>query len=223
MQKQVASSIFWKWPGEVTTTLGKRVWTRNDGVKDFVRWQDEVHEEADNRMLAHVKDVIESSFGTKILIRTSDTDVVVLFVAFFEQFIQYNEDVDIWIDFGSGDYRRFISINRSYNLIGDSISLGIPFFHAFSGCDSTCSFYRKTKKTIFEHWLAHPDQANITTAFQQLSWQPTNTVVEVQFPTIEKFVVSAFCQSEVKSVDEARFDISNSNTSGNLRDLPPHK
>ena len=38
---------------------------------------------------------------------------------------------------------------------------------------------RKTKKTLFEHWLAHPDQANIKTAFQQLSWQPTNTDVEV--------------------------------------------
>ena len=109
--------------------------------KDFVRWQDEVHEEADHRMLAHVEDVIESSFGTKILIRTSDTDVVVLTVALFEQFIQYNEDVDIWIDFGSGDHRRFISINRSYNLIGDSINLGLQFFHAFSGCDSSFNMF----------------------------------------------------------------------------------
>ena len=141
VQKQAASPIFWKWPGEVTTTLGKRVWTPNDGAKDFVRWQDEVHEEADHRMLAHVKDVIESSFGTKILIRASDTDVVVLIVAFFEQFIQYNEDVDIWIDFGSGDHRRFISINRSYNLIGDSINLGLQFFHAFSGCDSSFNMF----------------------------------------------------------------------------------
>jgi hypothetical protein len=65
--------------------------------------------------------------------------------------------------------------------------LGIPltwaynFFTPFLGVihHSTCSFYRKTKKTLFEHWLAHPDQANIKTAFQQLSWQPTNTDVEV--------------------------------------------
>jgi hypothetical protein len=52
---------------EVTTTFGKRFWTPNDGVKDLVHRQDEVHKEADNRMFTHVKDFIDSSFWKKII------------------------------------------------------------------------------------------------------------------------------------------------------------
>ena len=141
IQKQAANPLFWEWPGEVTITFGQRVWSRNDGVKDIVQWRDEVHEEADNRMLVHAQDFMESDNHAKcIVIRTNDTDVVVLFLTFFEQFLQFNNQADFWIDFGLGDYRKFISIKRSYDLMGDSICLALPFFHAFSGCDSTSSF-----------------------------------------------------------------------------------
>ena len=115
--------------------------------------------------IAH--DFMESDNDAKcIVIRTNDTDVVVLFLTFFEQFLQFNEQADFWIDFGLGDYRRFISIKRSYDLMGDSICLALPFFHAFSGCDSTSSFYRKTKRSLFDYWMTYPKQEVIPAAFQ---------------------------------------------------------
>ena len=113
IQKQAANPLFWEWTGEVTITFGQRSWSRNDGVKDIVQWRDEVHEEADNRMLVHAQDLMESDNDVKcIVIRTNDTDVVMLFLTFFEQFLQFNDQADFWIDFGLGDYRRFISIKR---------------------------------------------------------------------------------------------------------------
>ena len=187
-----------------------------------MQWRDEVHEEADNRMLVHAQDFMESDNDAKcIVIRTNDTDVVVLFLTFFEQFLQFNDQADFWIDFGLGDYRRFISIKRSYDLMGDSICLVLPFFHAFSGCDSTSSFYRKTKRSLFDYWMTYPKQEVITAAFQQLSWQPSAAVIESQFPAVEEFVAYSFGLKDQKSVDEARFEIFRSSSAGNLRELPP--
>ena len=57
-----------------------------------MQWRDEVHEEADNRMLVHAQDFMEFDNDVKcIVIRTNDTDVVVLFLTFFEQFLQFND------------------------------------------------------------------------------------------------------------------------------------
>ena len=81
VQKQAANPLFWEWSGEVTISLGKRVWSRSDGVKDLIQWRDEVQEEADNRMLVHTKDIMEFDKNAKsIIIRTNDTDVVVIFL-----------------------------------------------------------------------------------------------------------------------------------------------
>ena len=68
-----------------------------------------------------------------------DTDVFVILLAFMLQFLELNENVCIWADFGTGDHRRLISINDSYDELGDSICLGLLFFHCFTGYDSTYS------------------------------------------------------------------------------------
>ena len=52
-----------------------------------------------------------------------DTDVIVILLAFMPQFLELNENVCIWADFGTGDHRRLLSINDSYDELGDSISL----------------------------------------------------------------------------------------------------
>ena len=93
IQKQAANPLFWEWTGEVTITFGQRVWSRNDGVKDIVQWRDE---EADNRMLVHAQDFMESDNDAKC--------IVVLFLTFFEQFLQFNDQADFWIYFRLGDF-----------------------------------------------------------------------------------------------------------------------
>ena len=105
--------------------------------------------------------------------------------------------------------------------MGDSICLALPFFHAFSGCDSTSSFYRKTKISLFDYWMTYPKQEVITAAFQQLSWQPSAAVIESQFPAVEEFVAYSFGLKDQKSVDEVRFEIFRSSSAGKLRELPP--
>ena len=57
-----------------------------DSFKEILEWVDNIHEEADNRFLIHIKDMFTTYDLKKILIRTGDTDVVILLVAFFSQF-----------------------------------------------------------------------------------------------------------------------------------------
>ena len=44
-----------------------------------------------------------------------------------------------------------------------------PYFHSFTGCDTTSSFFRKGKKTAWEAWKSYPD---VTTAFATIALNP---------------------------------------------------
>ena len=133
--------------------IGKGVRSRSYGNVDIMRWIDGVHEEAKNRIVIHIADMIRINDITKIKLRTVDTDVIVILLAFMPQFLELNRNVCIWADFGTGDHRRLLSINDSYDELGDFICLGLLFFHCFTGCDSTCSFFRKTKRFWFDLWM----------------------------------------------------------------------
>ena len=102
------------------------------------------------------------------------------------------QDVDIWIDFETGQYRRLISINKSFKDLGQSTCLSLPFFHAFTGCDSTSSFYMKSKTHWFHHWQSHPMKSTISAAFQQLGRLPTPHTVDSNLAIIERFVLDCY-------------------------------
>ena len=69
-----------------------------------------------------------SSEITKIKVRTVDTDVIAILTSFMVQFRVLCPDVELWLDFESGTYRRNNSINESFECMGDSLSLAMPFF-----------------------------------------------------------------------------------------------
>ncbi len=60
------------------------------------------HEEADSRLLVHVKDAV-SKVHSKILVRTVDTDVVIITLGLFNSFRGLEE---LWIAFGVGKHFR---------------------------------------------------------------------------------------------------------------------
>ena len=71
VQKHAVNPLCWQ-----------RVWSRSDGVREIMVWQDALHEEADNRILVHVKDMMVQNDCKSIQIRNVDTDVVVIMLAF---------------------------------------------------------------------------------------------------------------------------------------------
>ena len=65
-------------------------------------------EEADTRMLLHVKDAMNCGFKS-VMIRTVDTDVVVVAVALFQGLPNIEQ---LWIAFGTCNDFRYIPIHE---------------------------------------------------------------------------------------------------------------
>ena len=59
------------------------------------------HKEADTRLLIHLQDAIRNNY-TKCLLRTVDTDVVVILIGKFHHLLTLCQDVNIWVAFGAG-------------------------------------------------------------------------------------------------------------------------
>ena len=59
------------------------------------------HEEADTRLIVHIVDALNKGQST-FLVRTVDTDVVVILVGKFFHFTTLNSTADIWVAFGTG-------------------------------------------------------------------------------------------------------------------------
>ncbi|MES9879249.1 MAG: hypothetical protein ABW185_00005 [Sedimenticola sp.] len=99
-------------------------------------------EEADTRMLLHAmsqdKNFVDDG---RVIIRTLDTDVVVLSVHYYPQMKHVTES---WIETGSvtrtADRRRYIPIHDISKSLGSPFCDILPAVHALTGCDSVSSF-----------------------------------------------------------------------------------
>ena len=127
-------------PNTVIVTKGESVVSNTDIDKHEL--SPCTHEEADTRIFLHAKDV--SREGNKKIIRSStDTDVVVIAVAYFS-------DLNIeklWIAFGKGKDFRWIPIHELCLPLGPRRK-ALPFFHAFTGWDTISAFRGKWKKSL---------------------------------------------------------------------------
>jgi len=88
------------------------------------------HEEADTRVFLQINDI---QGHNKIIVRTVDTDVLVIAVSVFARLKDQLEE--LWIDFGTGKHRQLVPIHVVFSNLGKSKALGLPFFYAFTGCD----------------------------------------------------------------------------------------
>ena len=92
--------------------------------------------------MLHVKDAAQQD--TPVVVRSPDTDVFLLLLAFAAEF-----KGPVYMDTGSGDRRRIIDIGRIRAEVGDDISKALLGLHAFTGCDNTSAFMRKGKVRPF--------------------------------------------------------------------------
>lgn len=103
------------------------------------------HEEADTRICVHLKNALDKDART-ILVRTVDTDVIVIPIGQFFHFHSTYPDMDIWVAFGMGKHFQYISINTVCRNLGAEKSMALPSFHAYTGCDTTSQFRGKGEK-----------------------------------------------------------------------------
>ena len=90
------------------------------------------HEEADTRMMVHVADAVDKGHNS-IMIRTVDTDVVVLAVAG----VHTLGIKELWVSFGTGKNHKILPTHRYASALGPVRSRSLPIFHALTGSDTT--------------------------------------------------------------------------------------
>ena len=104
------------------------------------------HEEANTRMTLHAADAVQEGYR-KIVLRTVDTDVLVLAIAFAailqEQQVQ---QVDVWTAMGT--HFRYIAAHEISNNLASGMSKALPVFHAFTGCDTVSCFAERGKCNV---------------------------------------------------------------------------
>ena len=103
------------------------------------------HEEADMHMLLHVAHAAQHG-QQRIIIRTVDTDVVVL-ALMVSQTLPANTEV--LLAFGTGKSFRYLAAHRMSSCLGSDRSLALPMFHALTGCDTVSAFVDHGKKTVW--------------------------------------------------------------------------
>lgn len=164
------------------------------------------HEEADTRIVIHVQDAVQRG-ATNILVRTVDTDVVIILISCFSILINIQPSLQIVVAFGMGRSFQTLSVNTIYNNLGEHKSRALPFFHAFSGCDTTSAFHGVGKKTAWEAWNSYQD---VIDAFVHIYNHPFVPIVlsSPEFQLLERFTVVMYDKSSsTESVNVARREL----------------
>lgn len=157
------------------------------------------HEEADSRIFVHVKHAVARGYR-RIMIRTVDTDVVVLAVANVRKL----RAEELWLAFGVGKHLRYLPVHSIASALPDEKCEALTFFHAVTGCDTVSYMSGRGKKTAWNAWKSMPE---ITETFLHLS-TPQSTVSEEDIQALERFVVILYSRTcPLTSVNEARQSI----------------
>ena len=115
-------------------------------------------------MMVHVADAVQKGL-TKLLLRTVDTDVVVIAIA-VSQALSISE---LWITLGVRKNLRFLPVHKIVSSLGPEKLKALPMFHSITGCDTVSSFSGKGKKTAWKTWLSYHE---VTNAFNFQSDRP---------------------------------------------------
>ena len=98
------------------------------------------HEEADTRLLLHAKHA--SELYDSVLIRTPDTDVIVMCLAMVDEF-----ECNLFVETGTGEHNRILNIKDMASGIGYDVVKSLIGFHAVTG--RHCSYYSSFFKQKF--------------------------------------------------------------------------
>ena len=102
----------------------------------------------DTMLVVHLVYALKNGCKT-CLIRTVDTDVVVIIIGKFYHLLTLNPSVMIWVAFGRGR-------NSICDALGQNKSLVMPLCYSFTGCETTSRFCGKGKKLAWEAWMCYP-------------------------------------------------------------------
>ena len=75
-----------------------------------------------------------------------------------------------------------------FEMYGPDTCKALPYFHAFTGCDTASSFFGKGKTTMFDAWMIFPKLSELNSTFIELSNSPTSVSKE-NLKILEEFML----------------------------------
>ncbi len=118
-----------------------------------------MHEEADDRMMFHIQDILCHRSGpTSITLFSGDTDVFVCLLYHFAINWRHYSLTEIWLVRNSGVKRSILPLHDLYTTLGEDLVKCLPALHALTGCDSivprSCHRVLPLKILHYEHYYS---------------------------------------------------------------------
>ena len=101
-------------------------------------------DEADTRLVLYALDALDSS--SSVVIRSVDTDVLVIAAHHFPQIMEKYPGKVIIMDIGTGTNRRYISLSNLHSHMPTRVYVNLLQLHALTGCDSTSELFHISKR-----------------------------------------------------------------------------
>ena len=130
--------------------------------------------------------------------------------------------LDLWVGFGMGKYFQQIHVNNLCQELGESKCTGLPFFHSFTGCDTTSQFHGKGKKSAWEAWKSYP---SVTEAFEFAVAHPFQHLEDSSsiLQLLERFACVLYDKTtSICKVNELRQDLFSKKARA-MENIPPTK
>ena len=167
-------------------------------------------DEADARLIFHAKQADDSGART-VVIRSSDTDVMVLAIHF-----QNEIAASILIQRQSGRKKwKLVNVRSIQQNLGPDICEALPGFHSFSGCDTTSGFYGKTKHLFFK--MLKDDQS-FCNAMKKIGVEVT--VTDDVIKACEKSICKIY-KHDYNDINQVRYEMLTSGAESH--EIPPSK
>ena len=177
-------------------------------------------EEADQRIIRHVLHVIESYAQYKrIVIRTIDSDVLVLLISYAGRLQNLDPEVEIFAYLTNG--KKYYNVVEISSSLGREVCFALAFFYCFTGCDTVSSFTGKGKCKAWDTWFLSQSKDDFTKVFKELGNQPPE-ISSGHMNKIEEFIRLLYGVSE-KSLGGERLHKFKKSTDDDLRKLPPSR
>ncbi|MES9950704.1 MAG: hypothetical protein ABW118_17235 [Candidatus Thiodiazotropha sp.] len=174
--------------------------TSTDGNAVEVRSVDALatsQEEADTRIILHCMHICETApTTTHIIIRSPDTDVLVLLLKYAQQLGPV-----VLFDTGTSDKRRLINVKQIIEVKGSDLCSILPALHCFTGCDTVSSFVRRGKITPLKALQKYPDFIQV---FECLGKDANSS--DTLIDDLERFVCRMYGKPGYSSVNKLRYD-----------------
>ena len=158
-----------------------------------------------------------------IIVYTGDTDVLMLTISFRPMAASYDNSV-VYTYFMTAGSLRVYDINALSLSIGVTFCSALPFFFAFTGCDTVSSFFNVGKCKFYDALSTFSKIDSLTEVFTTLSQEPAS-LYEQQIDTIETYLTHVYFPKTYQSygLNEIRRMEFESKPHDNLRVLPPSR